>query len=77
MSDSIMDKEAMQYETITTLGARMGNVSESLLRTRFVYDVESDCYNRVRRHQVKEQHTHFWCDQRQHWIDLKTLQPEN
>lgn len=72
----ITDKEAMQYETITAIGASMGNVTEDLLRTRFVYDLETDRYNRVRRHQVKEQHTHFWDDQRQHWVNFKTLQPE-
>lgn len=61
---------------LTAEGAASLGVAEEILRTRFVYDLKHDCYNRARRHQVKEQHTHFWDDQRQHWVNLKTLQPE-
>lgn len=68
----ITDAELKKYETVTTLGT---DIYGGTLRDRYIYDLEHDCWHRVRRHQVKEQHTHFWDDQKRRWIDLKTLQP--
>jgi len=65
--------EVKQYETVTTLAAQTAGISTAFLRSRYVYDQEHDRWDRVRRDQVKDQHTHFWCDRRQRWIDHEDL----
>ena len=70
------DDEAKRYEAFSGEAVEEFGISEELLRTRYVFDRERYLYDRVRRDQVRPQHTHYWCDRKQRWINLKTLQPE-